>query len=181
MKPSFLTVCKSSQLHWHLSSHCPEKNLNQTQSNLSFAFIFRGTLSKVTSIYPLFISNSASGMLIKSVVLNNCFPSANIQKAPCCILYPEGSREICVLCGNYFLCYCPFFPMDVSGGPLFFIMKWWWGRCGKIEVGNPRLHSSTSNSFWIRTLILFNIKHKHWWLYLSFSDILLSRIFSKMD
>lgn len=83
----------------------------QTQDRyLSFALIFKDTSSKVTFIYPLLILHSASGMLIKSVVLNNCFPSANSQKAPCCIWYPEGIWKICVLCGNYFLCSCSCFP-----------------------------------------------------------------------
>lgn len=84
---------------------------NQTQDRyLSFALIFKDTSSKVTFIYPLFILHSASGMLIKSVVLNNCFLSTNSQKAPCCIWYPEGIWKMCVLCGNYFLCHCSCFP-----------------------------------------------------------------------
>jgi hypothetical protein len=47
-------------------------------------------------------------MLIKSVNLNNCFPSANSQKVSCCILYPEGKWKLCAVCGNYFLLCCSF-------------------------------------------------------------------------
>lgn len=152
MKLFFFSVCRVANYHDITLAivHRGVEKQNQTQDRyLSFALIFKDTSSKVTFIYPLFILHSASGMLIKSVVLNNCFPSTNSQKAPCCIWYPEGIWKICVLCGNYLLCYCSCFPQGyVKKTTIHHHVMMVGQRRGDTEGGRkPKLPSPASNFF----------------------------------
>lgn len=84
--PSRLLVRRASAIH-----HCPfvQDHLKTDVCPLQLLFLEAQCLEGI-SIYRLFILLSASGMLIKSVDLNNCFPSANSQKVSWCILCPEG-------------------------------------------------------------------------------------------
>lgn len=128
---------------------------------LSFQLLFlEAHCLGVTSIYWLFILLSASGMLIKSVDLNNCFPSAISQKVSWCILYPEGKWKLCVLLGNCFLCWCSFFSMWMCGEGDCLLSRGsgggrYEGRCGgRWEISNFPLPSVIS----FKQILWFYIK-----------------------
>lgn len=155
--PSRLLVRRASAIH-----HCPfvQDHLKTDVCPFQLLFLEAQCLEGI-SIYRLFILLSASGMLIKSVDLNNCFPSANSQKVSWCILCPEGKWKLCVMCGNYFLC-CYSIPgiwmcqagdcLSTRGGR---------GRVGAAGEGGEKflvLFFHRANSFQADTPISYEVK-----------------------